>query len=1708
MRMNGTKSGSIPAKRRRALRSAFNHSVIQPLEQRVLFTTFVPGDVAVYTVGNGATALNAASAAVSVLAYSPSGNTLDTTVNLPTAVSGSNNPLTASATTNGEGLLTLSSNGQNLILPGYDAVPGVSNIAYTYTSSPNNSGTIKSASNSAGGVLITFNSSSYAGFYSGEAITVSSLGVAPAGTYYLQLQANNSSQVALYTNASLTTPLAYNASGTFPTAAPTFNTSATSTGVTGNGNIAAQREVGIVSYNGSINTTTTLGSAFSGYSPIGAASVDGTTGVYASGLAATNNNNGGAYYTAIGSTTTPTSILETQNSTRAIEIINGQLYISSNSYNTSNGGPYFIATVGTGTPTTGGPYTPVQLSGLADAGARLGVGGPYAFTFATLNSSSTSYDTLYIADNYNYGVDKYSLVGGTWQITGEAGGTSSGSLAKVTGIVDEQVAGGEQLFVSTPTNLYGLLDSAGYNATNTAFNSASPVLTTVATAPTNDQFRGIAFVPQPGGAPTIYSNPSNVTNDIQGNTATFTAAASGDNLSIQWQVSTNGGVSFSNINNGTSYAGVTDNTLQVLNTTVAESGYEYQAVFTNSAGSVTSTPATLTVKALPTLYFDASSYLVNENAGTVTVNVDRGGGLTGDVVTVAYNTGGGTATAGTNYVAKSGTLTFPAYPTAGWNQQSFTVTIDAVYPQGADKTFNVSLGTTADTTTPTVTPVVVSPSVTTVTIHDLTQNFQFSTSSYTVEQDPTGGTAEFTIVRSEDTADAGSVNYATSDGTATTAAGDYGSTSGTVPFAAGQVYGTFSVPISNSSSQTTNLNFTVSLSTSTSGTIPVNTVFGTNASATETIVATAPLTDNASAIANTTSDVISTGLYTTYPQFLPVDGSAEGGTGSFGYANFGVAEFTDAGSAALYPGPGQTISSLSNLSLELYNSATTGNYGGAVGNFNVYYLANSETTSPTSGLTYQSADVGGLNGQAGAILLGTFSFDNNPVGFDTFTPATLSSTVSNDILAALNGFNPIRLAITPGSTTFGADWYGEEGNFSPTLSLTDNVVVVKPAETVGFNSSSFSIAETAGNTSIAVNRSGTSIGGDSETVTYTFTNGTAVAGTNYNGTSGTLTFGPGVSTLYIPLTAIDVTPMDGDKTFTLTLSNPTPSSSANVGVLGSNSSALVTIVDTSSTGGADSNGDSEVLTEVTTDGSSIETTGPYNSEAGAEESATLNAAGENNTYPSYIALDFNTDDPVYGTADIYTPAATVTAIDSLTLNVFNPTPATETSGPIDVYLVPDAVSNIDPSHPVTKNPHYFNSSKNYTEGLDTTAYAPGFVNNGNGSQSAEINSFGTPMLLGSVTWNATTQTTTAIPLSLTNFSSATEQVLVSDLNNQTKFRLVITPESGSVYANFAGFVYNDITGADLAPTLSIGVQEGTVSTGLPAWVTQQSGTADVWNSSTNVLTVNGPSTIVSDPVTNEPTINDSGEPLTITPSAGDYVSEIHIGTLNLSSGATATISTTTGGGNHVVLVIGSGLSIDATSKLNITDNYLDVQNGSLSAISSLVSTGYAGGAWTGYGIDSSAAAGNTTYLTTVGDILNASGTTAIYSTFDGAPVTTTDVLVKYAYYGDANIDGKVDGSDYTLIDNGFHNHLTGWINGDFNNDGVVDGSDYTLIDNAYNMQGSPIVYTAEKIAGLFSKGPAIVATPVADYGTVSSVSDLYKKGKTSGDVVDSLDAVI
>jgi hypothetical protein len=90
-------------------------------------------------------------------------------------------------------------------------------------------------------------------------------------------------------------------------------------------------------------------------------------------------------------------------------------------------------------------------------------------------------------------------------------------------------------------------------------------------------------------APIVTTNPTN-TSVSAGGTATFTAAAnSNPAATVQWQISLDGGATWTDI------TGATGTTLTLANVTAGMNGYKYRAVFTNSVGSATTTAATLTV---------------------------------------------------------------------------------------------------------------------------------------------------------------------------------------------------------------------------------------------------------------------------------------------------------------------------------------------------------------------------------------------------------------------------------------------------------------------------------------------------------------------------------------------------------------------------------------------------------------------------------------------------------------------------------------------------------------------------------------------------------------------------------------------------------------------------------------------------------------------------------------------------------------------------------------------------------------------------------------------------------------------------------------------------------------------------------------------------------------------------------------------------------
>jgi len=125
----------------------------------------------------------------------------------------------------------------------------------------------------------------------------------------------------------------------------------------------------------------------------------------------------------------------------------------------------------------------------------------------------------------------------------------------------------------------------------------------------------------------------------------------------------------------------------------------------------------------------------------------------------------------------------------------------------------------------------------------------------------------------------------------------------------------------------------------------------------------------------------------------------------------------------------------------------------------------------------------------------------------------------------------------------------------------------------------------------------------------------------------------------------------------------------------------------------------------------------------------------------------------------------------------------------------------------------------------------------------------------------------------------------------------------------------------------------------------------------------------------------------------------------------------------------------------LTNNHFIINYGTgpdpIATIRSYLVTGYAGGAWNGAGIDSSTAAlpANSRY-----GIGYADGSDHVV-----AGLSSGQIEVKYTLYGDANLDGVVNGSDFTILAGSLGKSVNGWDKGDFNYDGVVNATDFTML---------------------------------------------------------------
>ncbi len=325
-----------------------------------------------------------------------------------------------------------------------------------------------------------------------------------------------------------------------------------------------------------------------------------------------------------------------------------------------------------------------------------GAGGR-ASRAAPTRTASTSPGQL---DTSTYGVHTYAVTA-----TSSDGLTSTTSAsytvaAAPTASITTPASGGTYMLNQSVPTAFGCTEGAGgpgISACQDSNNQTSPGLLNTSTlgthtysvdAASGDGLSGQASISytvvSPNVAPAVTSNPVSQTGYV-GTTLTFTASALGTpSPTVQWQVSTNKGASWSNYT-GT---GATSPSVTSASLTLAESGWEVRAVFTNVAGTATTSAATVTVlkDVAPRVTAQPSNVTVSPGS-TATFSAAASGAPTPSVQWRVSTNGGATWTAVSG--GTSTTLSFAA--TAAENGRKF----EAVFtnPGGSATTKVVTLKT-------------------------------------------------------------------------------------------------------------------------------------------------------------------------------------------------------------------------------------------------------------------------------------------------------------------------------------------------------------------------------------------------------------------------------------------------------------------------------------------------------------------------------------------------------------------------------------------------------------------------------------------------------------------------------------------------------------------------------------------------------------------------------------------------------------------------------------------------------------------------------------------------------------------------------------------------------------------------------------------------------------------------------------------------------
>ncbi|MBT8127893.1 MAG: hypothetical protein KJP15_10440 [Gammaproteobacteria bacterium] len=571
------------------------------------------------------------------------------------------------------------------------------------------------------------------------------------------------------------------------------------------------------------------------------------------------------------------------------------------------------------------------------------------------------------------------------------------------------------------------------------------------------------------------------------------------------------------------------------------------------------------------LQFSEPTYTAVENGVTATITVTRVGGSFG-TVDVNYASSDGTASAGSDYTAVSGSLSFAD----GVTSQTFTIDIinDADYE--GDETVNLALSDP----TGGASPGAPTSAVLTIVEDDPAPpvgSLQFSAPTYTVRENDV--TETITVARVGGSFGTVEVDYASSDGTAS-AGSDYTSVSGSLSFADGVTSQTFIVDILDDADYEGDETVNLSLSNPTGGAS-----LGAPASAVLTIAENEPTPPVGSLqFSAPTYTVLENGV-TASITVTRVDGSfgtvgvnyaTSDGTASAGSdytAVSGSLSFTDGVTSQTF-----TIDIINDADYEgdetvnLALSNPTGGAGLGAPASAVLTIAEDDPVPPAGSLQFSAPaytvaengvtatiSVSRVGGSFGTVGVNYTSGDGTATagsdytaesGSLSFADGVTSQTFTIDIIddPDYEGHETVNLSL---SNPIGGAGLGSPATAVLTIAEDDPV---PPAGSLQFSAPTYTVAEDGVTASITVTRVGGTFG--TVGVDYASSDGTAMAGSDYTAVIGSLSFADGVTSQTFTIDILDDVDYEGDETLDLALSNPTGGAG-----LGSPASAVLTIAE-------------------------------------------------------------------------------------------------------------------------------------------------------------------------------------------------------------------------------------------------------------------------------------------------------------------------------------------------------------------------------------------------------------------------------------------------------------------------------------------------------------------------------------------------------------------